>query len=153
MASEYESSGQHEPAPQTAAATLKEIWRRRYWLGAGALAAAIVAAVPALMSARQYAATTTLLAFAGQVPASGDSSGDAGATLLPIITNQAMVSDVVREFALTSAPNSLSPGTFRQRAMEVQLQPGSDVVSVTVRLSTPDLAARVANALADRAVA
>jgi capsule polysaccharide export protein KpsE/RkpR len=105
-----------------------------------------------LLKPRQYAATATLLAFAGQVPGSENNGDAAGAALLPVLTNQQMITDVVREFRLTDAPHSLTPGTFRRRALDVELRAGTDVVSLTVRLSQPDVAAKVANAVADRAV-
>jgi len=136
----------------TAAATLRALWSRRYLLAMVALLAAVTVSIPALLSPRQYAATTTLLAFAGQVPGSDSASESAGAALLPVLTNQQMLTDVVREYRLSEPPHALTPGSFRRRALEVDLQQGSDVVAVTVRLGQPELAARVANAVADRAV-
>ena len=150
----YEYADKPDPPLEqdTAASTLRALWKRRYLLALVTLLAAVAVSVPALLAPRQYAATTTLLAFAGQVPGQESGSETAGATLMPVLTNQQMITDVVRQFRLAEAPHALTPGRFRRQALDVELQPGTDVVSVTVRLGRPDLAADVANAVADHAV-
>jgi uncharacterized protein involved in exopolysaccharide biosynthesis len=117
-----------------------------------ATAAALAIAVYIAVQPRQYEATTTLLAYQSKL---GDTINPpvAVANYLPLVLNPTVVAEVIAELKLNEPPRDWRVASFLRYALFANPLAGTSLLEVRVRLDTPELAARAANGIADRAVA
>jgi uncharacterized protein involved in exopolysaccharide biosynthesis len=109
--------------------------------------------VVTLLQPRQWEATVTLLA---NPPKMGDSPSMlvAAANFVPVVESPAIAAEVIKEFGLAGPPRSLSVAGFLEDSLFVNPRGGgTTLIDVRVRLDAPQLAAQVANKVAERAVA
>jgi uncharacterized protein involved in exopolysaccharide biosynthesis len=141
------------PIPAPAPERPNELWRHRYVIAGAALAGAVIMGTFALLQPRQWEATVTLLV---SPPKLGDSPSMlvAAANFVPVIESPAIAADVIKEFDLASAPRSITLAGFLEDSLFANPRGGgTTLIDVRVRLDSPDLAAKVANKVAERAVA
>lgn len=131
---------------------LRALWRARWLLMAGPALAGIVAYFVAANLAPRYEATVTLMVSppkAGeQVAGAADSRNFRG-----FLENRSLAQDVIKELGLDRAPYELTPQRFLDRHISVSQVRGTDLIALDVTMNDPQLAAKVANAVAGRAVA
>ena len=129
-----------------------EILRRRApFIGIVATVAAVGIAAYIARQPRQFEATTTLLAYQSKL---GDAVNPpvAVANYLPLVLNPTVVAEVLAELKLSDPPRNWRVGPFLKSALFANPLAGTSLLEVRVRLDTPDLAAKAANAIAVRAV-
>jgi uncharacterized protein involved in exopolysaccharide biosynthesis len=127
------------------------VWQRRWLIG---IVTAVCVATAALMtwtSPKMYEASVTLLASPSKIgePALGSSVP----SLRVLLQNRGVAERVIKEFSLSAPPYGLTAASFVDDAVRVEDIEKTNIVQAKVTLrDSPDLAARVANRLADRAV-
>jgi uncharacterized protein involved in exopolysaccharide biosynthesis len=124
------------------------LWRRRFMVIASSAAAGVLALTLTLLPARRYEAVTTLA-----LPADAGGPSVSIADLRGIVESPAFADALVREHHLNQEPYSLSGATFLTDVMSVEQNRDAGLVHVRVRLTDPSLAAKVANAAAEKGAA
>jgi polysaccharide biosynthesis transport protein len=149
----------HAPAPlarptsESPLADYLAAFRRFRWLLiAGPLGAALVAYVVSLLLTPEFEARATLMV-------SQSKTGEAVAPVSDVrnfrafLDNRSLAAEVVKEFRLDGPGYGLTPQRFLDRHVDVQEVRATNLLSIGVTLKDPQLAARVANTMAERAVA
>ena len=126
---------------------LNAIWRFRWLLVGGSVLAAVVTYVVALTLTPRFEASAVLMVTA---PKTGDpvAAGLDVRNFRAFVQNQTLAAEVVKEFALNTTPQR-----FLDDNVSVQEVRATNLLTVSVTVSDPQLAARIANAMAGRAVA
>jgi succinoglycan biosynthesis transport protein ExoP len=129
------------------------LWRHRLVVVAGVLLSGFVAVAASVWAARTYEATARLVVAAPKTGAASETTPAVSvATFRALLENQTVAERIVEEFGLNKPPHNLSSGRFISRAVTIEVIRDSSVIVVKVRLRDSDLAARVANRLAEAAV-
>jgi succinoglycan biosynthesis transport protein ExoP len=129
------------------------LWHRRWMILATALVCAGAAAVLGLVSAQTYEASVKLVVAAPKTGAAGEAAPAISiATFRTLIESQASAATIIREFKLDAPPLNLSPSRFLAGHLTVEALRDTNVLEVTLRMPSKELAAKVANRLADLAV-
>jgi uncharacterized protein involved in exopolysaccharide biosynthesis len=132
---------------------LERLWRFRWLLLVGPLLAGAVAYGVALTLTPEFLAVATLIVTPSKAGDQTTSSPPPDVrNYRAFLQNQSLAAEVVREFHLNAAPASLTPQRFLDRHVNVQEVRGTNLVSLEVTLNEAQIAARVANAMAERAV-
>jgi len=129
---------------------LEAVWRFRLLIGGVAIVIGAVAAgvsvlrVPAYESTVTFAATQSKLGDGGLMVANT-------AQFRPMVESLTTAALVVREVGLDKAPYNMRPSDFL-KAITVSEVRGTNLITVAVAMSDPELASKVANNVADHAV-
>lgn len=135
------------PVPEPGAgAYVAGLWRRRYPILAFTIVCSVVALVLSLLSPPQYESTATLIV------SSPASSRNRSADLSAMVESRAVAADTLAQLGPDASTLTLDPTSFLRETLDVRQVPQSDLLTATVRLGDPDLAARVANLVAELAV-
>jgi len=140
------------PARAPIADYLDAFARYRWLLIGGPILAGVVAYGVALLLPPRFEATATLMVSASK-------TGDAVApqsearTFRAFLENQSLADQVVKEFKLGAQPYGLTPQYFLDHSVDVRELRGTSLLTLSVTLRDASLAARVANAMAEKAVA
>ena len=128
------------------------IWRHKWLVVGMAGACAAVALGLGAVSPKTYEATVSLIVTPPKTGAAGELSPAVSvATFRSLVENQTLAAQVVREFKLDRAPIGLTGRQFLDGCMTIENVRDTNVVTITVRLPDPALAAKVANRYADLA--
>ena len=128
---------------------LQALWRFRWLLIGGSVLAAAIAYVVSLTLTPRFEASAVLMVTAsktGEQVASG--TGLDVRNFRAFVQNLTIAADVIKEFGL-----QVTPQRFLDDNLVVQDVRGTNLLTISVTLSDPQLAARVANAMSTRAVA
>jgi uncharacterized protein involved in exopolysaccharide biosynthesis len=115
------------------------------------LAAGAVTVLVTLFTPRLYEAAVVFGATGSKM--SDDVNPRATPTFRPMIANHSVAQQIVDRFHLNEAPYFYDAAAFLDKATELEEVRNTNVLLLTVRLREPALAAQVANALAQAAVA
>jgi polysaccharide biosynthesis transport protein len=126
---------------------LDALWRFRWLLVGGSVLAAVVTYVIALTLTPRFEATAVLMVTASKTGEQVASGLDVR-NFRAFVQNQTLASEIIKEFALNTTPQR-----FLDDQVNVQDVRGTNLLTVGVTVSSADLAARIANAMANRAVA
>jgi len=129
------------------------LWRFRWLLVMGPLLAGAVAFAIALRLTPRFEATATLMVTPSKASELPTSPQPDIRSYRAFLANQSLAAEVVREFHLDAPPSNLTPQRFLEAALNTEDGRGTNLISLQVTLSDPQLAARVANAMAERSVA
>ena len=99
-----------------------------------------------------YEATVTFAATQSKIGDGGGQFQPNTAAFRPMVESMTVAEEVIRDLGLDKAPYGMTPSTFLDSLGVTEIR-GTSLMSVKVTMGDPALAARVANAVADRAVA
>jgi uncharacterized protein involved in exopolysaccharide biosynthesis len=126
---------------------------QRHWqlLLVGVAVPAVAALAYIGLTPRVYEATTTLIAVH---VATGDEPADPAstATARALFDSRIVAARVLQEFQLHQGRAALTPSTFLRDVLRVDEVRGTSLLRVSVRLSDPELAARVANRVSESVI-
>jgi uncharacterized protein involved in exopolysaccharide biosynthesis len=127
------------------------LWRYRYGLIAIVVAAGIVGWSLSWNSTPMFQANSRLLVTPSKI---GDQAGlpVVPATYQALISNQAVILEVMKTLGLTEPPHRLSVAEALGRNVSVEPIRDTNILLITTRLADPVLAAAFANRLAERSV-
>jgi uncharacterized protein involved in exopolysaccharide biosynthesis len=131
---------------------LHAFWRLRWVLVLGPAVAGIAAYLVALTFEPRFEAIATLLVSPSKTGEQVAPDADVR-NFRAFLENQSLAVEIVRQFKLDAPPYQLTPQRFLDRHVTVEQVRGSDLISLSVEMYDPQLAAHVANAMAERAVA
>jgi protein tyrosine kinase modulator len=128
------------------------IWRRKWLVASIAGVCAALALGIGAMSQKTYEASVSLIVTPPKTGAAGEISPAVSvATFRSLVENQTLAAQVVREFKLDAKPLALTGRQFLEGCVTIENVRDTNVVTITVRLPDPALAAKVANRYADLA--
>ncbi len=136
---------------------LLPLWKGRYAILGAAVAGGTLAVLAGMARTTQYEATAVIRVIESK---SGDQAEPARAdTYRPLLENRTLAAGLVKDFALVQEPpfrwsaagGPIAPDVFVRNNLRVD-QVGANLLRVGVRLGSPDVAAKVTNALVDRAI-
>jgi uncharacterized protein involved in exopolysaccharide biosynthesis len=126
-------------------------WRYRFVLLAFTLLAGLAAVAVSARAPRLYQASAKLL-ISGAPVAVPAVEAVRLATARVLVENQSAAADTLREMGLDKPPRAIDPSVFVAENITVNRAPDSQLIYLGVRLDDPDLAAKVANRMASRAL-
>jgi uncharacterized protein involved in exopolysaccharide biosynthesis len=134
---------------------LRPYWRK---IVAGACGCALVVLIVSFTLPKTYRATTYIMVSESKI---GAGSKDSAAlqlamlpTFIPFVDNDALIDDTIKKFRLDGPPHNLSVDRFRRRNyLDVRIPKSTRLVEVSVEFPNARLAADLANALTEGAVA
>ena len=128
------------------------LWRYRLLVVLGTLLCGAAAVVSVALAPRSYEATAKLMVSPPKTGAAGEvGSSVSMATFRSLIENQSLGGKIVEEFGLNKPPHGVTATELMTRIVAVEVVRDASVILVRVRLWDPDLAAKVANRLAESA--
>ena len=128
------------------------LWRYRLLVVLGTLLCGAAALVSVALAPRSYEATAKLMVSPPKTGAAGEvGSSVSMATFRSLIENQSLGAKIVEEFGLNKPPHGVTATELMTRIVAVEVVRDASVILVRVRLWDPDLAAKVANRLAESA--
>src|SRR5262252_368460 len=134
---------------------------RRHWLliVEGALGCALVAMIVSLFLPKIYRATTYILVSDSKIGVGSRDSGSGALQLVmlptftPFVDNDALITETLKNLHLDSAPYNLTLDRFRRaNYLDVRIPKSTRLLEVNVEFPNPEVAAALANALAQGAV-
>lgn len=128
------------------------IWRQKTLILASVIVFGGVAYLVSLLLPASFGATVVMLVNAGGTSADSESHERNALTYGAMVASETLAVQVIDEFGLDVPAYDLTPRSFMDDIVEVRNPPGTEMITATVRLRNPDLAARVANRLGDLAV-
>lgn len=129
------------------------LWRHRLAIVLGTLLCGLAAFVSGNLTPRAYEATAKLIVTPPKTGAVNDNTPAISvATFRALVENQSLGAAMVEEFGLNKEPHRVTPDAFVARCVKVETIRDTNVIVVKVRLWDRDLAAKVANRLAQVAV-
>jgi len=134
---------------------LNVLWKWKWLIVGGTLIAAIGSFVLASQAPLTYEASVTLLSAPPRLPGTHDVSSCPMVTpdtFVEIMKAKSLAPDVVRHFSLDKPPHKVTVDSFVSRVLSVKRLEDTDLIRVTVTLLDPQLAAEVADFLAQKAV-
>jgi uncharacterized protein involved in exopolysaccharide biosynthesis len=133
---------------------LLALWRQRLLIAGATIVCGVLAFVVSSMSKLTYEATAQLIVSRSTFGETNQPPQQAVSitSFRAMLDNQAVAAETVKEFGLDKAPFGLTVSSLLGGIVSSEVVPGTDVITVKVRLPDPALAARVANAFAERAV-
>jgi uncharacterized protein involved in exopolysaccharide biosynthesis len=132
---------------------LRIVLRRKWLIGVGTVAVALLVFVATLMRPRTYEASVTLLVTESKIPRP---EGVDGARVVPpetfeaVLKSQSLASETIRRFNLNNAPFNLSPTRLLTDHIAIRMLRGTNLITLTVSFPDPKLAADVANFMAQQ---
>ncbi len=128
------------------------LWRYRLVIAIGTILCAVAAFVATMLTPRTYEATVKLLVSPPKTGAAGEVGPTISvATFRSLIENQSLCAEIVEEFGLNKPPHRITAGQFVTGMVRVEAIRDTSVILVRVALWDPDLAAKVANRMAQAA--
>lgn len=130
---------------------LHVLWVQRLWvLGIALLVAGLVAG-QTLLSGRRYEATLMLAVNQSKI-GDTEAASVAAANFRPLIENHGIADAIIQEFKLDQPPLQMTRNDFLGEVLGVQELRGTSLIQLRVRMADADAAARIANAVAAKAV-
>jgi len=126
---------------------LHALWRFRWLLVGGSVVAAVVAYLIALTLTPRFEASAVLMVTASKTGEQVATSGLDVRNFRAFVQNQTLAAEVIKEFGLRTTPQRLLDNN-----VNVQDVRATNLLTVSVTAPDPQLAARIANAMAARAV-
>jgi polysaccharide biosynthesis transport protein len=136
---------------------LRVLARWKWLIVAGTLAVVVVVFVIGANSPRAYQASVAFLVTESKIP-----RPEAVDTVRPgvmppetfeaIIKNQSIALEAIRHFGLDKAPLALTPESFLASHLSLKSSRGTNLITLTATFPSPQLAADVANFVAQKAV-
>jgi protein tyrosine kinase modulator len=128
------------------------LWRYRLAIAIGTILCGIAAFVATGLTSRTYEATVKLVVSPPKTGGVGEvGSTISVATFRSLIENQSLGAKVVEEFALNKPPHEVTASEFLREMVKVEAVRDTSVIVVKVTLWDPELAAKVANRMAQAA--
>ena len=125
---------------------LHALWRFRWLLVGGSIVAAVVAYLIALTLTPRFEASAVLMVTASKTGEQVASGFDVR-NFRAFVQNHTLAAEVIKEFGLKTTPQRLL-----DHSVNVQDVRATNLLTVSVTAPDPQLAARIANAMATRAV-
>lgn len=134
---------------------MRLLWGRRLLLIVLTLMGALGGLAAGLRAPRTYEAQTVLGVSQSKLDeTTGGQPADALlGTFRSILTSQAIAREMVGDFRLNQPPHDMTAAQFLVRAITVEAIPSTTLLNLRVTLADPQLAAKVANAMAERSAA
>jgi len=132
------------------AAFLLTLWRFRLLLAGAAVLAGSTAVLVRWNTAPVYEASSKLLVSLSKLGEQGTQVriGDYQA----MVSNEKVILDTIAELGLTAPPHRFSLSNVMGRNISIDTLRDTNIIVITARLTDPNLAAKLANRLAERAV-
>lgn len=140
-----------EVEPLTLGDYVELVWRFRVFVVGAVIVAAVAAFTASMVGPRVYESTVTFAATQSKL-------GDAGqpvantAAFRPMVESLTTAAAVIRDVGLDKPPHNMRPSEFLARVISVSEVRGTPLITVKVIMEDPELAAKVANSVADHAV-
>lgn len=120
-------------------------------VGAALICGAVLAAV-ALSGARMYEAAATVMLSQSKIGERMEPAAVSMATFQPLLQSHTIAASVIQELGLNKPPRKISVTRFVDRVVTVEPVRNATVFVVRASLDDPDLAARTANRVAEKAI-
>jgi protein tyrosine kinase modulator len=128
------------------------LWRHRLWVVVGTMVCGLATCIVSIVLPPTYEATAKLLVSPPKTGAVNDNAPLISvASFRMLVENQSLGAKVVEEFGLNREPYRLTVEEFMKDRVKVEAVRDTNVVLVKVGLPNRDLAARVANRMAQGA--
>jgi len=128
------------------------LWRYRLLIAIGTILFGTAAFVMSELTPRMYEATAKLIVSPPKTGAAGEiGSTISVATFRSLVENQALGAKIVEEFGLNKPPHVVTAAGFITGMVKVETVRDTNIIVVKVSLWDPELAAKVANRLAEAA--
>jgi len=128
------------------------LWRYRLLITVGTLLLGVAAFVTGELTPPTYEAMARLIVSPPKTGATSEiAPAISVATFRALVENQSLCAKIVAEFGLNKEPHRVTPARFINDRVKVETLRDTNVVVVKVRLWDPELAAKVANRLAEAA--
>jgi polysaccharide biosynthesis transport protein len=102
----------------------------------------------ALVTPPTYQASVRMLLIQQRAGAAAEPLAATIPTFRTLVENMSLAAEAVKQFGLDRPPHSLTPGLFAATAMTIETVRETNVIAIKVKLSDPETAAAVANAIA-----
>lgn len=140
----------------TALDYLQVLWRWRVAIALGTLLAAGAALTLALLTPRSYRATATVLVgwskLSSEAAQSSGMSTEWAKTFEAVVKSEGALAATLAHFKLAEPPDEMSTRAL-QNSIDVEALRDTSLVQISAEMSSPQLAAEVANFLAQRIMA
>ena len=130
---------------------LAVIWRARIWLVALAVVAGAIMFAMSLSGPRVYESTVTFAVSQSKI-GEGQQAVAGTASFRPMVESLSTAAAVMTKVGLDKPPNAMRPSDFLDNVMTVNEVRGTNLMRVTVVHTDPQLAAVMANYIAEYAV-
>lgn len=151
------------PAPEPAEGSLIDqldllkyllaVWRRRWHVLTVGILCGVVAGIVGLIMPPSYESSVKLVVALPKASQAGETLPPVSiATFKAMVEGQSLIAQLVKEFKLDAPPFELTTEEFIKRHLTVVTPRDSNVVIMTVSLRSADMAAKVANRLAELAI-
>ncbi len=133
---------------------LNVIWKRKGLIIGGTLVVAAAALVVSLLMPKIYEASVTLLVTESKIPSAAGPpvrTGISPETFYPMIRNHSIAEKALDKFNLNAEPHNLRPGGILS-TVSVNTSRGTNLITLRVAFSDPELAKEIANFVAEEAV-
>jgi uncharacterized protein involved in exopolysaccharide biosynthesis len=130
---------------------LHVLWERRVLVLGCAIVVGGLIATQTLLGGRRYEATLMMAVNQSKI-GEAESAAVAAANFRPLIENHGIADAIITEFKLDAPPLELTRSDFLGDVLQVEELRNTSLIQLRVRLSDAELAARVANRVAAKAV-
>jgi uncharacterized protein involved in exopolysaccharide biosynthesis len=130
---------------------LHVLWVRRWLVLGCALVVGGLIATKTLLGGRSYEATLMMAVNQSKL-GEQEAATVAASNFRPLIENHAIADAILHEFKLDQPPYDLTRTEFLDQVLIVEELRNTSLLQLRVRLADPELAARVANRLSEKAV-
>ncbi len=145
-------AGAPPPPPMpTLADYLAVLWRAKYLLVLAAVVAGAIMFAMSLSGPRVYESTVTFAVSQSKI-GEGLQAVAGTASFRPMVESLSTAAAVMKEVGLDKPPNAMRPSDFLDNVMSVDEVRGTNLMRVTVVHTDPQMAATLANNIADHAV-
>lgn len=133
-------------------AYVRMLWSYRFIVAGVAIASAALLAGWSLSGKRVYEAQSTLLLSQSKLIDRVFTEQLTPATFLPMLVSRSAAASIIKELGLDKPPREISPSRFFGTVVTVEPVRNTTVFVVSATLDDPELAARAANRVAEKAV-
>jgi uncharacterized protein involved in exopolysaccharide biosynthesis len=127
------------------------LWLRRWLVLGCAIVVGGLVAAQTLLGGRTYEASVTMAVNQSKI-GEREATAVAASNFRPLIENNGIADAIINEFKLDGPPYELTRSEFLGQVLSVEELRNTSLIQLRVRLPDPQLAARAANRIAERAV-
>jgi uncharacterized protein involved in exopolysaccharide biosynthesis len=131
---------------------LRILWRRAFVIALVLVVCGVAAFAASSFMKPTYEASVLVSISPSRLSGEATASPAAIASFRTLMDNRTLARDVIEELGLSRPPSGLTPASFLNEHVTIDEIPRTGYVRLRVRLGAPDVAARAANRLAERAI-
>jgi uncharacterized protein involved in exopolysaccharide biosynthesis len=131
---------------------VRMLWGYRVVIVAAALTCGAALAAVALSGPRKYEAVTTVVLSQSKIGERMEPAAASMATFQPLLQSHTIAASVIQELGLNKPPRNISVTRFVDSVVTVEPVRNATVFVVRAELDDPELAARAANRVAEKAI-